>query len=74
MDGHEQSDVVEDCANFLKKKEELKPYIVEFLKNNAIKLKVYLSNYVIRGENCQPIIVITYDKCKFSANDKIQKT
>ena len=51
MDGHKWSDVVEDCANFLKKMEELKPYIVEFFKDSAIKLKVYPSDYMVRGEN-----------------------
>ncbi len=31
VDGHEQTDVVEDRKNFLKKMKELKPYMVEFL-------------------------------------------
>ncbi len=47
--------------------------MVEFYDNNAMKPKVYPLDCVMRGKNCQPIIVITYDKCTFSANNKIQK-
>ena len=61
VDGHEHSDVVEDCINFLRKMEELKPYMVEFDENGAIKPKVYPSDCTVRGENRRPIIVITHD-------------
>ena len=73
VDGHEQSDVVEDRKNFLYKMEELKPYIVEFDENGAMKPKVYLADCVIGGNNWQPVIVITHDKCTFLANNGIQK-
>lgn len=73
MDGHEQLSVVEDCANFLKKIQELKLYMIEFYDNGAMKPKVYLFNYAIKDENRQPIIEITLDKCTFSTNDGVQK-
>ncbi len=73
VDGHEQSDVVEDRANFLKKMEELKPYMFEFFEDGAMKPKVYPSNCVVGGKNRQPIIVITHDECTFSANDGVRK-
>ena len=73
IDGHERSDVVEDCKVFLNKIEELKPYIVEFDEDGAIKPKVYLLDCVIGGNDRQLIIVITHNECTFSANDGIQK-
>ena len=73
VDRHEQSDVVEDCANFLKKMEELKPYMVKFFEDSAMKPKVYPSDCAVGGENRQPIIVITHDECIFSANDEDRK-
>ena len=51
MDGHERSDVVEDRSNFLKKMEELKPYMVEFNEDSTIKPKAYPPNCVVKGEN-----------------------
>ena len=71
VDGHERSDVMEDCKNFLQKMEELKPYIVEFEENGAIKPKIYLSNCAVRGNHWRPIITITHDECIFSANHGI---
>lgn len=73
MDRHEQSNIVEDCKNFLKKIEELKLYIIEFKKNGAIKNNIYLSNYVVYDNDYHQIIMIIYNKCLFSANDTIQK-
>ena len=73
INGHEQSDVVKDRKVFLNKMEELKPYIVEFDEDGAIKPKVYLLDCIIRGNDRRPIIVITYDECTFSANNGIQK-
>ena len=51
VDGHERSDVVEDCSNFLKKVEELKPYMVEFNKDGTMKPKTYTLDCAIKGEN-----------------------
>ena len=47
--------------------------MVQFFEDGIIKPKVYPSNYVIKGENCQPIIVITYDECTFFINNSVQK-
>lgn len=73
IDKHEQSDVVEDCLNFLKKIEELKPYIVQFNKDGIMKPKACPPNCVVKSENKLPIIVITQDECTFSTNDGIKK-
>ena len=70
---HEWPDVVEDCKAFLEKMEELKPYMVEFNKNGAIKPKVYSSDCKIGGNNWWPIIVITHNECTFSTNNEIWK-
>lgn len=71
IDEHEQSDVVKDCRNFLRKIEELKPYMVEFEENGAMKDKIYPSNCAVHGNDHRPIIIITHHECKFSANDRI---
>lgn len=73
IDGHERSDVVEDRNNFLKKMEELKPYMVEFEEDGAMKAKTYPSDCAVGGPNRRPIVVITHDECTFSANDGIRK-
>ena len=73
IDGHERPDVVEDRRVFLNKMEELKPYMVEFDKNGAMKPKVYPSDCAVGGNHRRPIIVITHDECTFSANDGIRK-
>lgn len=51
VDKQEQSDIVEDRANFLKKMEELKPYIIEVFEDDVIKPKVYPSDCAVGGEN-----------------------
>ncbi len=43
--------MVEDCTNFLKRIEKLKPYKVEFYDNGIMKPKVYSSDFEMRGEN-----------------------
>lgn len=52
VNGHEQSDRIEDCANFLNQMKELKSYMVEFSHNSAMKSKVYLSDCTMKDENC----------------------
>lgn len=47
--------------------------MIEFDKNSTMKLKAYLLDYAIDGENKQLIIIITYDECTFSANDDVKK-
>lgn len=38
-----------------------------------IKLKVHLPDYIIKGDNQQPIIVIIYNKYRFLANNRVYK-
>ena len=71
--GHERSDVLEDENNFLTKIEDLRPYMVKFEENSAMKPKIYLFDCEKRGDDGQPIIVITHDECTFFANDGIQR-
>ena len=52
VDGHKQSDVIEDCASFLKRIKEFKSYIVEFNQDKIVKPKVYLFDCTVGGENC----------------------
>lgn len=73
IDGHERSDVIEDRNNFLKKMEELKPYMIEFEEDGAMKAKTYPSDCEVGGPGRRPIVVITHDECTFSANDGIRK-
>lgn len=51
IDELEQSDIVENYKIFFKKIEKLKPYIVEFEKNDTIKTKVYLSDCKVSGNH-----------------------
>lgn len=44
--------------------------MVEAYDNGTIKPKVYLSDFVVRSENCQPITVITHE-CTFTANNEV---
>lgn len=51
--------------------EDLKPYMVEFEENGVIKLKIYPSNCAVGDEDHWLIIIITYNECTFSANNRI---
>lgn len=53
VDRHKQSDVNEDQKNILYKIEKLKFYIIDFNKNDIMKLKVYLVDYVVKENNWQ---------------------
>lgn len=53
--------------------EELKFYIVEFDENGAMKLKMCPADCIVGRINWQPVIIITHNKCTFSANKGIQK-
>lgn len=73
VDGHERSDVIEDCKRFLEKMEELKSYLVEFNEDGTMKEKDYPANCAMGGCDRRPVILITHDECTFSANDGIRK-
>lgn len=66
--------MVEYHIHFLKKIEELKPYMVEFNKDGTMKPKVYLSDCAVESKNQWPVIVKTHDECTFSTNDGVWKT
>lgn len=42
---------MEDCKEFIRKIEELKPYMIEFEENNVMKDKIYQSDCIVRGKN-----------------------
>lgn len=71
VDGHEQSDVVEDRENFLKMMKDLEPYLVEFKEDGSMKAKSYPDDCAVGRDIRRPVIVITHDECTFSANDGI---
>lgn len=48
---------------------DLEPYLIEFNSERNMKNKVYSDDCQVGDENCRPVIVITHDKCIFSAND-----
>ena len=64
--------MVEDCLKFLRIMKDLKPYLAEFEEDGSIKIKNYPDNCAVDVNIHQPIIVIIYDECIFSANDGIQ--
>ncbi len=51
INGREWSDVIEDHKDFLNKMEELKPYIIKFDEDGAIKPKVYPLDCIVGGND-----------------------
>lgn len=45
--------------------------MVEFEEDSTKKPKIYLFDYVVGGNNWQPIIIITNDVCTFFVNNRI---
>lgn len=70
---HKWSNMIENQKRFLNKIKKLKLHLVKFKKDDTIKDKTYLLDYVVRDKNCQPVIIITYYKCMFLANNNICK-
>lgn len=58
---------------FLKVMKKLESYLVGFNENETMKVWKYLLDCVIRTINRRLVIVITYNKNTFSANNDIQK-
>ena len=67
--GHERPDVVKYRAQFLKKLEALGLYLVKFRNDGSMEEKAYSSDCAVNGPNKRPVILITYDKSTFLAND-----
>lgn len=74
VDKHKWLDVIKDWKQFLKTIKELESYLVEFEEDGTIKVKNYPSDCIIKGDECQLIIIITYNECTFLLNDGIYKT
>lgn len=51
VDRCERSYFAEDYKNFLKKKKEFKPYVVEFKEDGTMKPKVYFSDFKVNKSN-----------------------
>ena len=49
--------------------EALKLHLIEFKVNSSIKLKIHSKNYAVGGIEKQLVVLITYDKSIFNAND-----
>ena len=73
MDKYKGHDIIKDYINFLKKMEELKQFLVEFNEDNSVRSKIYLSKCIIRSKDFWLFIIITYDKCTFSINNRISR-
>ena len=73
VDRHKRADIVKDYKDFLKRLDKLKPYMVEFEEDGTMKPKIYPFDCAVRGDKRRPIIVITHDECRFSANDGIRR-
>lgn len=65
--------MLEYREKFLREIENILLYLIEFLADRFIILKKYSKNYKVNEPNRQPIIMITYNKSTFFANDSWQK-
>ena len=65
--------MVEDYKKFLSIKKNQKPYLIEFEEDKLIKTKKYLSDYIVEEDKYNLIIIITYNKYIFFANNGIWK-
>lgn len=63
--------MIEDYKKFLNTMKDLKVYLVEFEENELMKIKNYLLDCIIRRDIYYLVIIITYNKYIFSANDGI---
>lgn len=66
-------DLIEDIKKFLNKIKNLKPYLIEFNKNDTIKDRIYVLNCIIVDEDYQLVIITTYNKYIFLINNSICK-
>lgn len=71
INDYKELDIVKDYNILLKKMKKFKLYLVKFNKDDVIKTKIYLSNYIIKQENWCSIIIFIYNKYIFSINDSI---
>ena len=69
FNGYKWPDMVEYWAQFLKKLEALGSYLVKFYNNSSMEKKAYFLDCAVNGPNKRPVILITYDKSIFLANN-----
>lgn len=69
FDGHKRKDVVKYKKIFFNEIKSLLPHFVKFSDEKFILPKLYPDNCVVGGPHWKSIIMITYDKSIFSAND-----
>lgn len=67
--GHKRKDVVEYRNPFLVEIKAYLLYFVKFSKDASILPKKYPNNCIVRRADRSSIIMITYNKIIFSAND-----
>lgn len=65
--------MIEDHKKFLNTIKNLELYLVKFEKDRLIKTKKYIDDCIVERDKCYLIIVITYNKYTFFANDGIWK-
>lgn len=73
IDRYEWPNMVENCKKFLSIIKNLKLYLVEFKEDGSMKIKNYPDDCIVREDKPYLIIVTTYKKCTFFANNKIWK-
>ncbi len=52
IDRHECLDVLKDQNNFLSRIEDLKPYMIKFYENSAMKPKIHPSDWAMKSDDC----------------------
>lgn len=65
--------MVKNYKRFLNKIKDLKPYLLKFNKDDIIKNKMWLFDYIIKSNDCWLVIIIIYNKCIFLINNSIYK-
>lgn len=62
---YKKSNVIKDQRHFLKVKEKLELYFMEFDKTSQMILKIYLSNCKMRENKHKLVIIITNNEYTF---------
>ena len=57
----------------MKSIKKFKSYLVKFKEDDTMKTKSYLSDYKVKDDKRQPIIIIIHDKHTFLSNNNICK-
>ena len=72
VDKYKKPNEIKNNTNLLKIMEELKSFLMELNENDIMQSKIYLSSYIVEGEDFQLIIIMTYaNKYTFLRNNRI---